>query len=167
MALLREFGWSRSLAAGAFSVFVIVHSVTGPFVGGMVDRFGPRRVILLGSLFLGMGLALCSLTSTWWHYHIFFGAVTAVGVGSIGWVPHTSMASSSVWAMLQRQHPGESGRCLEGCIDPSRSSSLRQVAANTSSSAPDSGEGSDSVLRGKTKRVGGRLTTQSERERGS
>jgi len=91
VALLREFGWSRSLAAGAFSVFVIVHSVIGPFVGGMVDRFGPRRVILLGSLFLGMGLALCSLTRTWWHYYIFFGAVTAVGVGSIGWVPHTTI----------------------------------------------------------------------------
>jgi len=91
VALLREFGWSRSLAAGAFSVFVMVHSVIGPFVGGMVDSFGPRRVILSGSLFLGMGLALCSFTSTWWHYYIFFGVVTAVGVGSIGWVPHTTI----------------------------------------------------------------------------
>ena len=91
VALLREFDWSRSLAAGAFSVFVMVHSVIGPFVGGMVDRFGPRRVILLGSLFSGMGLALCSFTSTWWHYYIFFGVVTGMGVGSIGWVPHTTI----------------------------------------------------------------------------
>lgn len=91
VSLLREFGWSRSLAAGAFSVFVMVHSGIGPFVGGMVDSFGPRRVILSGSLFLGVGLALCSFTSTWWHYYIFFGVVTAVGVGSIGWVPHTTI----------------------------------------------------------------------------
>ncbi len=91
VALLNEFDWSRSLAAGAFSVFVIVHSAIGPLVGGMVDRFGPRRVILLGSLSLGMGLALCSFTSTWWHYYIFFGVVTALGVGSIGWVPHTTI----------------------------------------------------------------------------
>jgi len=91
VALLGEFGWSRSIAAGAFSLFVVVHSVIGPFVGGMVDRFGPRWVILLGSLVLGMGLALCSLTSTWWHYYIFFGIITAVGVGSTGWVPNITI----------------------------------------------------------------------------
>jgi OFA family oxalate/formate antiporter-like MFS transporter len=57
----------------------------------MVDRFGPRRVILLGSFFLGVGLALSSLTSTWWHYYIFFGVITGVGVGFIGWVPNTTI----------------------------------------------------------------------------
>jgi len=77
---------SIALAAGAFSLFVIVHSLIGPFAGSMVDRFGPRRVILLGLLFLGIGLALCSLTRTWWHYYIFFGVITAVGVGFTGWI---------------------------------------------------------------------------------
>ncbi len=91
VALLKEFGWSRSLGAGAFSLFVIVHSLIGPFVGGMVDRFGPRKVIPLGSFFLGAGLALSSLTNTWWHYYIFFGGITAVGVGSTGWVANTTI----------------------------------------------------------------------------
>jgi len=91
VAVLNEFGWSRSLAAGAFSLFAIVHGVTGPFVGGMVDRFGPRRVILVGSLLLGFGLALCSLTSAWWHYYLFFGIITATGVGTTGWVPNTTL----------------------------------------------------------------------------
>jgi MFS family permease len=103
VALLREFDWSRSLAAGAFSVFVMVHSGIGPFVGGMVDRFGPRRVILLGSLFSGMGLALCSFTNSWWHYYIFFGVVTGMGVGSIGWVPHTTIIQQ--WFKANRGLP--------------------------------------------------------------
>jgi hypothetical protein len=38
VALLKEFGWSRSLAAGAFSLFMIIHNLVGPFVGGVVDR---------------------------------------------------------------------------------------------------------------------------------
>ena len=91
VAILKEFGWSRSLAAGAFSLFTIVHGTTGPFVGGMVDRFGVRRVILVGSLLLGVGLALCSLTRTWWHYYLFFGLITAAGVGTTGWVPNTTL----------------------------------------------------------------------------
>jgi MFS family permease len=91
VALLKEFGWTRSLAAGAFSLFVVLHSLTGLFVGIMVDRIGPRRVILLGSFFLGVGLALCSFIKTWWQFYIFFGVITAVGVGSIGWVPNTTI----------------------------------------------------------------------------
>jgi MFS family permease len=91
VALLKEFSWNRSMAAGAFSLFVILHSLIGPFVGIRVDRLGPRRVILLGSFFLGVGLALCSLIKTWWQFYIFFGVITAVGVGSIGWVPNTTI----------------------------------------------------------------------------
>jgi MFS family permease len=91
VSLLEEFGWSRSIGAGAFSLFVIVHSLIGPFAGSIVDRFGPKRVILLGSLFLGMGLALCSLTRTWWHHYIFFGVITAVGVGFTGWIPNATI----------------------------------------------------------------------------
>ncbi|MCK5552626.1 MAG: MFS transporter [Deltaproteobacteria bacterium] len=91
VAILDEFGWSRSLAAGAFSLFAIIHGTTGPFVGGMVDRFGPRRVILFGSLLLGVGLVLSSLTRIWWHYYLFFGLITAAGVGTTGWVPNTTL----------------------------------------------------------------------------
>jgi MFS family permease len=91
VALLEEFNWSRSVAAGGFSTFAIVHSLMAPFVGGMVDRFGPRRVILLGSFLLGAGLALCSLTTTWWNYYFFFGVITAMGVGLSGWVPNTTI----------------------------------------------------------------------------
>jgi MFS family permease len=91
VALLREFGWSRSVCAGAFSLFVILHSFVGPFIGSMVDRFGPRRVIALGSLALGAGLFLCSLTRTWWQFYIFFGVITGIGAGSTGWVTHSTL----------------------------------------------------------------------------
>ncbi len=91
VALLKEYDWSRSVLAGAFSLCIITHSLVGPSVGGMVDRLGPRKVILLGSFVLGMGLALCSLTRRWWHFYIFFGVITAIGIGSIGWVPNVTL----------------------------------------------------------------------------
>jgi MFS family permease len=91
VALLKEFSWNRSIAAGAFSLFMILHGISGPFIGSVVDRFGPRGVFLLGSFVLGVGLALCSLIHWWWQFYIFFGIVTALGVGAIGWVPNTAM----------------------------------------------------------------------------
>lgn len=90
VALLKEFGWSRSIVAGAFSLFVIIHSVIGPVVGVMIDRFGSRRIFLLGASFLGTGPALCSLISSWWQLYAFFGVITAIGVGSIGMVPNNT-----------------------------------------------------------------------------
>ena len=91
VALLKEFGWSRSIGAGAFSLFIIISAIIGPFVGNMVSSAKPRRVILGGAMILGVGLALCSLTQTWWQFYIFFSLITAVGLGATGWVPHTTI----------------------------------------------------------------------------
>jgi OFA family oxalate/formate antiporter-like MFS transporter len=91
VALLKEFSWSRSVGAGAFSLFIIFSAMIGPFVGNMVSSAKPRRVILGGALILGVGLALCSLTQTWWQFYIFFSLITAVGLGATGWIPHTTI----------------------------------------------------------------------------
>ncbi|MGQ9646321.1 MAG: hypothetical protein ACUVWO_07280 [Thermodesulfobacteriota bacterium] len=60
LALLKEFGWSRSTGAGAFSICVIMSSIISPFAGGMVYSIGPKRVIACGALAIGAGLTLCS-----------------------------------------------------------------------------------------------------------
>jgi len=103
VALLKEFNWSRSIAAGGFSVFMILHGIIGPFAGGMVDRFGPRIVFLVGSLTLAVGLVMCSLIHSWWQFYIFFGVVVAAGVGFIGWVPNTTVVQQ--WFREKRGLP--------------------------------------------------------------
>ncbi len=91
VALLKEFGWSRSVAAGAFSLFMILHHLIGPVVGRMVDRFGPRRVMLLGCFMSCLGLYLSSLIQTSWQYYISFGFLTATGIAGTGWVTNTTI----------------------------------------------------------------------------
>lgn len=87
VALVREFGWSRSRVAGAFSVFVLVHGGLGPLIGWMARRFGPRRLFLVGAVVMGLGLCLTAETTTWWHLYAAFGGVTAIGISLAGWVP--------------------------------------------------------------------------------
>lgn len=91
VALLKEFGWSRSITAGAISLFWVLHGIIGPFAGIMVDRFGSRRVFLLGALLWGTGLVLSSFTHSWWQFYIFFGVITAMGAAFTGWVPNTTV----------------------------------------------------------------------------
>ena len=91
VALIKEYGWSRSVTAGAFSFFWILHGIIGPWVGSLADRFGSRRVFLSGSLLLGLGLALCSLTRSWWHFYLFFSVISSIGVAATGWIPNTTV----------------------------------------------------------------------------
>jgi MFS family permease len=87
VALLRDFGWSRSVLAGAFSLFVMVHGLSGPALGWLIERFGPRRVIMTGAALIGVGLAIAAETRSAWQLYLAFGVVAAAGVSSTGWVP--------------------------------------------------------------------------------
>ena len=87
VALLKEFGWSRSVVAGGFSIFVLFHGSLSPLIGTVATRTGPRRIILVGVCTLGAGLLLASGTTEWWHLYLAFGGVTAAGIAMSGWLP--------------------------------------------------------------------------------
>src|SRR5512144_3283746 len=85
VALLREFGWSRSVLAGAFSVFTLMGGGAGPVLGALADRFGPRRLILIGWVLLAASLWADSLVTRPLHLCVAFGLHTSVGVATAGW----------------------------------------------------------------------------------
>jgi MFS family permease len=84
--LLEEFKWSRGLAAGAFSLSAVVQGLLSPVVGGLVDRLGPRRVILGGAVALGFSSVLASQIGSLWHFYLTTGVLTAIGVCAAGWI---------------------------------------------------------------------------------
>jgi len=93
VALLEEFGWSRGLAAGAFSLSAIVQGLLSPLVGALVDRVGPRRVMLGGGVLLGVSYLLGSWITTLWHLYLVTGVLAAAGACAVGWVPCAALLS--------------------------------------------------------------------------
>ncbi|HWU41108.1 MAG TPA: MFS transporter [Candidatus Acidoferrum sp.] len=87
VALLREFGWKRSLVAGAFSTFVLVSGLCSPVVGWLLRVAGPRRPILVGAAVLALGLCLTAQTTEWWHLYLAFGGLSAIGMSLASWIP--------------------------------------------------------------------------------
>jgi MFS family permease len=104
VALLREFGWSRSVLAGAFSIFTLVSGGAGPALGALADRFGPRRLILIGGVLLAASLWADSFVTRAWHLYLAFGVLTAIGVATAGWTPAV--------VLVQRQWSARLGLAL-------------------------------------------------------
>ena len=87
VALIDHFGWSRSVTAGAMSVFILSHGLFGPFAGRLVEVFGPRRLMVTGSVTMAVGLLLSSQVNQWWQLYLSFGVLSALGLAACGWVP--------------------------------------------------------------------------------
>jgi MFS transporter, OFA family, oxalate/formate antiporter len=85
-ALLEEFGWSRAVLSGAFSLYAFGYSGFAFVSGWLTDRWGPRAVIATGGIFLGAGWIAMSFTSSLWHPYVFYGIVAALGM-STAYVP--------------------------------------------------------------------------------
>ena len=91
VALLDEFPWSRAGSAGVQSIALITYTFMAPLVGGLIDRFGPRRVIVPGILILAVGLMLCSRIETLTQFYIFYGVVVGTGISCIGIVSYSAI----------------------------------------------------------------------------
>jgi len=104
VALLDEFGWSRGATAAAFSISSIVQGVLSPVVGTLVDRLGPRRVMLAGAGVLAVGCMLSSRIDSLWSLYLSVGVVAAAGACAVSWVP--------TGALIARWYPEGRGSAM-------------------------------------------------------
>ncbi len=87
--LLEEFGWTRAMTSGAFSLNAFLHGLFAIVLGRLTDKFGPRIVIVASGLLLGLGYLLMSQTATIWQLYLFYGVMLGIGMGG-GVVPLVS-----------------------------------------------------------------------------
>lgn len=85
-SFLEEFGWTRALTSGAYSLSSIIAGLLGIVMGGLTDRFGPRLVVTFCGVFLGAGYFLMSRIESVWHLYLFFGIFVGIGMSGL-WVP--------------------------------------------------------------------------------
>jgi MFS family permease len=91
VALVDDFGWRRAEISGVQSVAMICYIIAAPLAGGLVDRFGPRRVILPGIILLATALALSSTINGLLQYYFFFGVLGGVSVAFISLAAYTAI----------------------------------------------------------------------------
>jgi MFS family permease len=93
VAFLAAFGWSRAEASLAYSASQLLTGASSPVVGMLVDRVGPRRLVLMGGVLLAAGLALSARVTALWHLIALYGVVMTVGANCLGLVVLTPLIS--------------------------------------------------------------------------
>ena len=79
-----EFGWTRGALSGVAAISLLLLGAAGPFAGRLADRWGPRRVIGLSLIMLGVGAIGAAAIGTLWQLYLTTGVLMGVGSGGLG-----------------------------------------------------------------------------------
>lgn len=81
--LLAEFAWSRTTLSGAHSLAFLISGGLGILVGRLTDRFGPRLLMTVTSLFFGSSLLLLSTLHAPWQLYLFYSLLFGIGLSAV------------------------------------------------------------------------------------
>jgi MFS family permease len=79
--MMAQLGWDRASISLVFFLNMIFFALTLSIAGKLYDRWGPKWVILVSTLFLSVGYGSISTISTLWEFHLYYGVLAAIGMG--------------------------------------------------------------------------------------
>jgi MFS family permease len=91
--LQEHFGWSRAAIAGGSAVAGLTAGLVAPLVGILIDRYGSRRVMVVGALVMGSAFCLLSAVQSLWQLYA-LNVIAAVGISCVAWIPNQTLISN-------------------------------------------------------------------------
>jgi MFS family permease len=79
-----EFGWSRTLIASAVSMNLLLFGIAAPLSGFLLDRFGPRKVMIGSLTLLIVGVSGTMAMTQFWQFFLVWGVIVGLGAGGVG-----------------------------------------------------------------------------------
>ena len=90
--LEQEFGWDRAAISLAVGLSLLTFGLGGPLGGWLLERFGPRRLLVGGIVLIGFGLFALIRISELWQLYLVWGIVIGLGTGAAGQVASAAIA---------------------------------------------------------------------------
>lgn len=78
-----EFGWDRAAVSFPIAVGLFTFGLGAPLAGSLVDRFGPRRLLVGGLALVALGLAPLLALTALWQMTLLWGIVVGIGSGGV------------------------------------------------------------------------------------
>ena len=96
-----EYEWNRDVFGFAIALQNLVWGIAQPFVGGLADKFGARRVIAVGSIIYAAGLILMSVASDPITLHLTAGLLIGLGISGSAFFLILSVFTKSLPAHMR------------------------------------------------------------------
>jgi len=98
--MIKEFGWRSSVTSGAFSMARLEGGLEGPVAGWMIDKYGARKLALIGGLITGLGfITLVLVNDNPLSLYVIFGLLS---LGYNAGYQHAAMAAVAKWFIKKR-----------------------------------------------------------------
>ena len=96
-----DLGWDRTFLSSGGSIILIFMTLISPLAGNLLDRIGPRPVVVGALLCVGVSIASTSLMTQPWQFILLFCVIGGLGYGSLA----APQASATI-AQLFDEHRG-------------------------------------------------------------
>lgn len=100
LPLSQDLGISRAATSLVFSLARAEGAFEGPIAGFFVDRYGPRLVLVLGTLLTGVGYLILSQVHDYFAFLLVYLAIIAMGYGAA--FQQATMAAVNNWFVRNR-----------------------------------------------------------------
>jgi MFS family permease len=97
--LMEAFNWPRAAISGASSAVFFIAGLFAVLVGRLNDQFGPRLLMSMGAICLGLGFGLMSQVASLPYLYLVFGLIFGIGFSTVDVIALTTVAR---WFSLNR-----------------------------------------------------------------
>jgi MFS family permease len=77
---IKEFGWTRAVTSGASALNTMIFGILCIFSAGLSERLGPRWIMTICGIILGLGYFLMAQLTSAWELYLYFGVFVAIGM---------------------------------------------------------------------------------------
>src|SRR5688572_11649126 len=88
-----EFGWDRGSIMLAVAIGLLLFGAGGPIVGRIMDRSGPRTVVLVSVVLMAAGALATTAMTEVWQLDLYWGVLVGAGGAGMGAVLSATVAN--------------------------------------------------------------------------
>ena len=97
--LRAHYGWSKGVISTAITMYFAVSGLMGLVVGRLIDRYGPRPILIWGSATIGIGFILLSRVTQLWQFFAVY-LLMAIGWSGTSLIPVNTLIAT--WFIRRR-----------------------------------------------------------------
>ena len=79
--LIDKYGWGKEQVLFTYSLAIFIFALSTVVSGRLVDRYGPKRIAMIGGIVYGVGMMLSSIATSLTMLYLSYGVLAGLGVG--------------------------------------------------------------------------------------